>query len=116
MQFFQKAPIYRRLSLLGSRKYLLIAESKLNRNQQVGNMSVLTAKVGGYSPHKPGDADAKPLSLQTIFTRLGSHFHPFAGGTPMTSALSRKVVRAFKQPATFTTAFEPVKLEMARKM
>jgi hypothetical protein len=34
----------------------------------------------------------------------------------MTSALSCKVVRAFKQPATFTTAFEPVKLEMARKM
>ena len=31
-------------------------------------------------------------------------------------ALLCKVVRAFNQPATFTTAFEPVKLEMARKM
>jgi hypothetical protein len=66
---------------------------------------------------KPGDADSETsFSLQTIFRRLGSHFHPFAGGTPMTSALACKVVRAFKQPATVTTAFEPVKLEMARKM
>lgn len=34
----------------------------------------------------------------------------------MTSAIARKVLQAFKQPATFTTTFEPVKLEMVRKM
>jgi hypothetical protein len=49
---FPKNPTYRRLSLLGSRKYLLIAESKLNRDQQVGNMSVLTASVDGFSPRQ----------------------------------------------------------------
>lgn len=36
------------------------------------------------------------------------------GGTLMTRAIACKVVQAFKQPATFTTTFKPVKLEMFR--
>jgi hypothetical protein len=53
---------------------------------------------------------------QDRFQRHTRHVETNAGGTPMTSAIARKVVQAFKQPATFTTTFEPVKLEMVRKM
>jgi len=34
----------------------------------------------------------------------------------MTSAIARKVVQTFKQPATFTTTFEPDKVELFRQM
>src|ERR1017187_6481428 len=53
---------------------------------------------------------------QDRYQRHPRHVEANAGGTPMTSAIARKVLQAFKQPATFTTTFEPVKLEMVRKM
>jgi hypothetical protein len=77
MQFFPKAPTYRRLSLLGSRKYLLIAESKLNRDQQVGNMSVLTASVGGFSPRQARRRRRETSVFANDFQKARLSFPPF---------------------------------------
>jgi hypothetical protein len=53
---------------------------------------------------------------QDRFQRYTRHVETNAGGTPITSAIAPAVLQAFKQPATFTTMFEPVKLEMIHKM